>query len=62
VDGNKRVAWLLAEILMDRSGYKFEAAEGEAIDDVVVDVATGDMSFDELTHWFEIHLSRRVKP
>jgi death-on-curing protein len=59
VDGNKRTAWLLVEILIDRSGYYLNIPDDERIDDLVVDVAAGVMEFDQLVSWFNDRLDRR---
>jgi death on curing protein len=45
-DGNKRTAWLLTEILIDRSGYRLDIAE--PIDDLVVPLRPGRLI---LTIW-----------
>ena len=58
VDGNKRTAWLLVEILIDRSGYRLEIADEEPIDDLVVSVASGQLDFDDLVEWFGPRLVR----
>ena len=52
IDGNKRTAWLLVEILIDRSGYRLNVPDDEPIDDLVVSVASGQMSFQQLVDWF----------
>ena len=52
VDGNKRTAWLLAELLIERSGYVLDIADDTPIDDLVVAIAAGGMRFDDLTDWF----------
>lgn len=52
VDGNKRTAWLLAELLIERSGYRLAIPDDERIDDLVVAVASGQMTFVELVAWF----------
>ncbi|EEW23965.1 type II toxin-antitoxin system death-on-curing family toxin [Rhodobacter ferrooxidans] len=59
VDGNKRTAWLLVEILIDRSGYFLNIPDDEPIDDLVVAVATGQIDFDALTLWFKDRLVRQ---
>jgi len=56
VDGNKRTAWLLVEILVDRSGYMLDIPDDEPVDDLVVAVAAGQMDFDELVTWFKSRL------
>ena len=52
IDGNKRTAWLLVELLIARSGYALEIDDEEPIDDLVVRVADGNLSFHELCVWF----------
>jgi death-on-curing protein len=59
VDGNKRTAWLLTELLIDRSGYELDIADDAPIDDLVVAVAEGGMTFDDLVAWFKARLRRR---
>lgn len=58
VDANKRTAWLLVELLINRSGYELEISPDEPIDDLVVDVASGRIAFEELTVWFAAHLTK----
>lgn len=59
VDGNKRTAWLLVEILIDRSGYILNISDDEPVDDLVVAVASGQVGFDELVVWFKSRLGRQ---
>lgn len=59
VDGNKRTAWLLVEILIERSGYRLTIPDDERIDDLVVDVAAGQMEFGQLIAWFKGRLERQ---
>lgn len=56
VDGNKRTAWLLVEILIGRSGYRLTIPDDERVDDLVVAVAAGDLGFEELVNWFSARL------
>jgi death-on-curing protein len=58
VDGNKRTAWLLAELLVARSRYHLDIVEGERIDDFVVAVAAGAMEFKEIEQWFRLRLAK----
>ena len=51
VDGNKRTAWYLTAILIERSGYQLLARQDERIDDVIVSVAEGLVEFDDLVIW-----------
>lgn len=56
VDGNKRTAWLVVEVLIGRSGYRLDVPDDEPIDDLVVAVASGDLDFDSLVQWFKPRL------
>jgi len=58
IDGNKRTAWLLAELLISRSGYALDIPDGERVDDLVVSVAANEISFDQLVDWFRQRLVR----
>ena len=59
VDGNKRTAWLLVELLIARSGYLLNIPDDERIDDFVVAVAAGQAEFAEIQLWFEFRLRKR---
>jgi death-on-curing protein len=59
VDGNKRTAWLLVEILIDRSGYQLNIPDDEPVDDLVVAVAAREIEFDQLVSWFNTRLARQ---
>lgn len=61
IDGNKRTAWLLVEVLIDRSGFELAIPNDEPIDDLVVSVADGRMGFDELEEWFRARLQTAEK-
>ena len=58
VDGNKRTGWLLVEILISRSSYALDIPDDDRVDDLVVSVAAGDTSFDQLVIWFQDRLVR----
>lgn len=58
VDGNKRTAWLLVEILVDRSGYVLDIPDDERIDDFVVAVADGQYDFQQISDWFVARIRR----
>lgn len=52
VDGNKRTAWLLVELLVSRSGYCLDIPAEERLDDFVVSVAAGETEFPAIIAWF----------
>ena len=56
VDGNKRTAWILVELLIDRSRYHLNVPEDEPVDDLVVAVARGNVDFQDLVLWFRRRL------
>ena len=56
IDGNKRTAWLLVELLIERSGYALAINDDEPIDDLVVRVAEGNLGFHDLCVWFRDRL------
>jgi len=58
VDGNKRTALLVTGLLLRRSGYRFQLGNADRIDDIIVAVADGQISFDELSLWMKIHVQR----
>ena len=58
IDGNKRTAWLLVEVLIARSDYFLDIPDGERVDDLVVSVAAGDISFDQLADWFRVRIAK----
>lgn len=55
VDGNKRTAVYLVELLAVRSGYRL-AVDDLALADVVPAVARGDFGYDQLAAWFKYRL------
>ncbi len=55
VDGNKRTALYLVELLAVRSGYRL-AVEDLVVADAVTAVARGELGYDALTTWFEERL------
>ncbi|MDE2869193.1 MAG: type II toxin-antitoxin system death-on-curing family toxin [Chloroflexota bacterium] len=57
VDGNKRTAVYLVELLVVRSGYRL-AVDDLALVDVVTAVARGDVGYEQLAAWFK----KRLKP
>lgn len=59
VDANKRTAWLLTELLIERSGYSLAIPDDARIDDLVVATASDEISFDDLVLWFQVRLKRQ---
>lgn len=55
LDGNKRVGHAAMETMLGLNGYEISAAIDEQ-EQVVLEVASGQSSREELTEWLEIHL------
>ena len=55
VDGNKRTALYLVELLVQRSGYHF-IEDDELVADVFAGVANGEVGYDALANWFRERL------
>lgn len=51
VDGNKRTAWVLARLFLQKNGIELQFAEAEAVV-VMLEFAAGALSEDELAEWF----------
>ena len=58
VDGNKRTALLVTGLMTRRSGYRMFLQDDEHVDDIVVAIADGQMTFDELVLWMKSRLVR----
>jgi death-on-curing protein len=64
VDGNKRTAILLTDLLIKRSGYRLTGADADedldrALEELAVSVARGQLRLPALTDWFRRRLKRR---
>lgn len=57
MDGNKRTALYLVELLVERSGYEL-VEDDMAIVEIVTGVARGETGYEELAEWFEERLVR----
>ena len=57
MDGNKRTAVYLVELLAQRSGYRLRV-DDLILSDVITDVARGEMNYSELATWFTGRLER----
>ena len=63
VDGNKRTAILLTDLLIKKSGYRLTVAhENEDLDksleELAVSVARGELQIAYITNWFRQRLTR----
>lgn len=53
-DGNKRTAFILTLLLIDRSDYELVLFDNDRIDDLVVNVVERSISQNELEEWFQL--------
>ena len=61
VDGNKRTALIVANLFVDRSGYKLVAHEGDLnmeFETMILDVVEHRLDFAALVDWFRQRLQR----
>ena len=57
VDGNKRTAVYLVELLVSKSGYRLVEEDDLALAETVASVADGSMDEGELVAWFKARLT-----
>lgn len=63
-DGNKRTAVILLNLLLERSGYRLKSPEDptksiqQEVEEMILAIARGQLSFDELVGWFGRRLER----
>ena len=55
-DGNKRTAWVVARLFLALNGHKLAFDPQDAIR-IVLALAAGELSEEELTTWFRDHLA-----
>ena len=63
VDGNKRTAILLTDLLIKRSGYQLLASDAKedvnlALEELAISVARGELRLAEITDWFKQRVTR----
>jgi death-on-curing protein len=56
-DGNKRAAWVMARLFLRKNGIGLTFGEQEAIA-MVMALAAGELTEDELADWFRDHLAQ----
>jgi len=56
VDGNKRTGLVAAFVFVERNGWRVTASQEEAYL-TFYDMAAGNLSEDELTHWLEANIA-----
>ena len=56
IDGNKRTALYLVDLLLERSGFILTAPD-EALVDLIGDIAEGELSVEDLTDWFKENIA-----
>ncbi len=61
IDGNKRVAFVLMDIFLQRNGWEIVAHEEEAYA-LVIDLASGKLTKGQLVRWLKEHCTRFRRP
>lgn len=56
IDGNKRTAVMLVDLLIAGSGYHLNLNPGEEIDDLVLEVVNRQRNYDDLVDWFKARI------
>ncbi|WP_089687110.1 type II toxin-antitoxin system death-on-curing family toxin [Catalinimonas alkaloidigena] len=56
-DGNKRIGYTIMRLQLMMHGLDIEASEDEKYD-FVINIASGNASFDEITKWINDHLKK----
>ncbi|MCZ6455412.1 MAG: type II toxin-antitoxin system death-on-curing family toxin [Alphaproteobacteria bacterium] len=63
VDGNKRTTVYLMDLLLERSGYTLSAIEpnslADEVEQMIMDVVTHRIDFDDLVEWFQNRIERK---
>ena len=56
IDGNKRTAWVLARLFLQKNGVPLEYEDAEAVI-VMIKLAASELSEDELADWFRTRIA-----
>jgi death-on-curing protein len=56
IDGNKRIALVAMDVFLQRNGYEIKATEKETYS-MIMKLASGKLSKDELVQWLENNVS-----
>ena len=57
IDGNKRVAFVLTDVFLQKNGWEIHATEEEAYS-MMMSLASGKLSKAQLSSWLKEHTSR----
>jgi death on curing protein len=57
IDGNKRVAFVLMDIFLQKNGWEVESTEEEAYR-MMMDLASGKLTKSQLSNWLKEHSSK----
>lgn len=65
IDGNKRTALILIDLLVEQSGYELRPLEGEDIQDAVetllLQIANHQIEIEAINEWFRLRVMRIEK-
>jgi death on curing protein len=57
IDGNKRIAFVLMDIFLQKNGWTLKASEGEAYE-TMIQLASGNLTKLDLSAWLKAHSTR----
>lgn len=57
IDGNKRIAYLMAEFILRKNGLAVNATEDEKYD-LTIAVASGQLNYNAILEWLQQHVRR----
>jgi len=62
-DGNKRTCLALLNLLLERSGYRLHPVAdedlGEAVENLMIAVANGQMTFAQIEQWLKVRIKKK---
>jgi len=57
IDGNKRIALVAMDAFLQKNGFELAASEKDVYE-VIMKLASGDMTKEELTDWLEVNIKK----
>ena len=58
-DGNKRTALICLRLMLKRSGHKLINTPEIELENLIIDIAIGEIDFDALTNWFKTRIKKK---
>ena len=58
IDGNKRTAVYVLDLLLTRSGYQLALGAEDELENVVLAVVEHELPFNQLVNWFKLNIEK----